>query len=181
MVCKAYVESKMGKYKVKVRIPALHRQVDSIGAVPTVDIPQATVCAPPGIYPSLRVGDCVFVSFEDDNVDKPVVLGVLYTENTMAVRSDIAADSLTVDTNSTLPAETSIGKVTSTIISYLEGLKSNAQDQFDELVKTCDNLDERLTIIETEGCGEGAQIAYIVDREIAKYLEDLKSDFTKDI
>jgi hypothetical protein len=177
MVCKAYVESKVGKYKVKVRIPALHRQVDSIGAVPTIDIPQSTMCVPPGIYPSLRVGDCLWVDFEDDNIDKPVVMGVLYTDNTMPIRSDIVADSLTVDTNAKLPTETSIGKVSSKVISYLIGLKSNLQDQLDDLMSRCKDLAKRVLRIETDGCGEVNQFLTIIDGELNTYITNLTESF----
>ena len=177
MVCKAYVESKVGKYKVKVRIPALHRQVDSIGAVPTIDIPQSTMCVPPGVYPSLRVGDCLWVDFEDDNIDKPVVMGVLYTDNTMSIKSDFSGESLEIKSNATLPTETSIGKVTSKIISFLIGLKKNAQDQFDDLVKTCTKLSKRIKEIEDNGCGEGAQIVEILQVELTQQITDLEKTF----
>ena len=177
MVCKAYVESKVGKYKVKVRIPALHRQVDSIGAVPTVDIPQSTICVSPGVYPSLRVGDCLWVDFEDDNIDKPVVMGILYTENTMSIKSDFSGESLEIKSNATLPTETSIGKVSSKVITYLIGLKKNAQDQFDNLVNRCIELGKRILKIETNGCGEGGQIITIISGELDVYVEQLMKNF----
>ena len=89
MVCKAIVQSKLSDYKVTVRIPSIQKGLESIGATPQNQIPTATISIAPGIYPSLRTGDVVIVSFEDDDLSRPVILGVLYTQNCKGVLSDI--------------------------------------------------------------------------------------------
>ena len=130
MVCKAIIESKLTKYKVKVRIPSLHNGTTSIGAVATQGVPVATIAVPPGVYPSLKVGDIVFVAFEDDNIDKPVVLSCLFNDNCYNISNDAIHDSLEVKVNAKLPKDTQIGDITPTNIEQLKGLHSNVQLEF---------------------------------------------------
>lgn len=147
MLCKAIIESKLSKYKFKVRIPSLHKGVESIGATPTQSIPSAIASISAGVYPALKTNDIVLVGFEDDDIDKPVIVGLLFTENAYKVGSDICTDSLEVRVNTILPEETQIGKVTSTNIKYLTGLNNNVQTQLD-------NVNNRVDDIYRNGCGE---------------------------
>ena len=147
MICKAIVETKLSDYKLKVRIPVFHKHEESVGCTATLDVPEATICTTAGIYPSLSIGDVVFVCFEDDNVDKPVIVGVLYSNNCKNIKSDISANSLEVLVNATLPDDTTIGEVTSKSISCLYGTSSNIEKHFN------DN-DRRIKKIEVDGCGE---------------------------
>ena len=132
MICKAIIESKVSKYKYKVSVPAIIEGTTTIGAMPNQGIPTATVSIPPGVYPSLRSGDVVLVCFEDDNIFKPIIVGVLFTENCTNISCDIQSDSLKVKVNSELPENTSIGKVTKDNIKNLEGLEYNVQSKFQE-------------------------------------------------
>lgn len=165
MVCKAIIEQIVSDYKVKVRIPTFHRGEESVGCTPSIDIPTATICVPPSIYPSLKVKDVVFVDFEDDNVDKPVVMGVLFSSNCYNIKSDIKGNSLIIDVNAKLPKDTTIGEVTSQNIQHLTGLNNNAQKQLD-------NNDSRLKKIEKDGCGETISILQQIDKYLKLQLGD---------
>lgn len=147
MLCKAIIESKLSKYKFKVRIPSLHKGVESIGATPTQSIPSAIASISAGVYPALKVNDVVLVGFEDDDIDKPIIVGLLFSESAYGVGSDIISDSLQVKVNAVLPEETQIGKVTSTNIKFLKGLNNNVQTQLD-------NANNRIDDIYRNGCGE---------------------------
>ena len=145
MVCKAKIEEIISDYKVRVRVPTFHRGEESIGATPSLDTPVATICIPPSVYPSIRVGDTVWVDFEDDNVDKPVVMGILYSSGCFTTKSDIKCTSLEVKDSAILPENTSIGPITSQNISHLNGLNENVQQGLKD-------KDKRLSSIETNGC-----------------------------
>lgn len=147
MLCKAIIESKLSKYKFKVRIPSLHKGVESIGATPTQNIPSAIASITAGVYPALKVNDVVLVGFEDDDIDKPVIVGLLFSDSAYNVGADIISDSLKVKVDATLPEETKIGEVTSTNIKYLKGLNNNVQTQLN-------NANNRIDDIYRNGCGE---------------------------
>lgn len=141
MVCKAIVQSKLSDYKVTVRIPSIQKGLESIGATPQNQIPTATISIAPGIYPSLRTGDTVIVSFEDDDLSRPIILGILYTQNCKGVLADIVGNSLVIKVNAKLPEETSVGKVTSKSIKNLENLSENVQDRLNKDKKRLNNLE----------------------------------------
>lgn len=167
MLCKAIIESKLSKYKFKVRIPSIHKGVESIGATPEESVPKAIVTVNPGIYPALKVNDVVLVGFEDDNIDKPVIVGVLYNESCYNIESDIEASSLKVKVNSTLPEDTKIGDVTSNNIKHLKGLNRNAQTQFNE-------LNDEIVRIYEEGCGELVLLLSQINSQLETFIGDWK-------
>ena len=83
--------------------------------------------------PNINVGDVVFVAFEDNNFGKPVVIGYLYRSNMTPNYGDIILNSINVKIAANLSADTTIGDVSSTNISYLKGVTSNIQGQLDSL------------------------------------------------
>ena len=164
MLCKAIIESKLSKYKFKVRIPSLHKGVESIGATPTQNIPTAIASITAGVYPALKVNDVVLVAFEDDNIDKPIIVGILFSDNCYNVGSDIITDSLQVKVNTTLPEETQIGNVTSNNIKQLQGVNTNLQFQLN-------NANNRIDDIYTHGCGELTLLLTKLDSQLDQWLK----------
>lgn len=164
MLCKAIIESKLSKYKFKVRIPSLHKGVESIGATPTQNIPSAIASISAGVYPALKVNDIVLVGFEDDDIDKPIIVGLLFSESAYDVGSDIISDSLKVKVNAVLPEETKIGKVTSTNIKFLKGLNNNVQTQLD-------NANNRIDDIYRNGCGELMLLLNELDSKLESWTQ----------
>ena len=105
-------------YQVKIRIPFFDRAENTLGSTPNYNLYTAAICTSPGINPAYKVGDVVFIEFENNDTSLPVVLGPLYRENT-ASTSSIEVQSLTVDVSSSLPEDTSIGLVTEANIKSL--------------------------------------------------------------
>ena len=68
---------------------------------------EALVSIPPGLFGSLAVNDVVFVGFEENALEKPIILGKLYKgaeyESTIAGGAGIL-DSLKVHSAATMPA-----------------------------------------------------------------------------
>ena len=165
MLCKAIIESKLSTYKFKVRIPSLHKGVESIGATPTQSIPTAIASISAGVYPALKTNDIVLVGFEDDNIDKPIIVGLLFTENAYNTGSDIISDSLQVKVNTVLPQETQIGEVTSTNIKHLKNLNNNVQEQFN-------SANNRIDDIYRNGCGELMLLLDKLDTDLQRWLNE---------
>ena len=74
MIIKSYIKAlpNQGSNVYKVRVPFLE---DNTNREMIFD---ALLCSPPGEYYGYKVGDCVYVEFEDDKLNIPVILGKLY-------------------------------------------------------------------------------------------------------
>lgn len=76
-------------YQYKVRIPVYHKIKNTQGAVSDENLPLATVCTLPSISPYYQVGDVVWVGFENNEVDNPVILGLLFRKEKTSAISEI--------------------------------------------------------------------------------------------
>lgn len=95
-------------YTANITIPVL----DGYGSYVKSNVHgrEAIICSLPGCKPSYGAGDVVFVSFEEDETSKPVVLGVLYRKEQLS-QMDIEATSLQVNVNTILTEDVNIGDV----------------------------------------------------------------------
>lgn len=151
-------------YKYKIRIPELNKAANAIGATPDSELYEARVLGPVGISPTYRVGDAVFVTFLTVGSGNPVILGLQHNEEALRKFSDARFKSLNVSTNSKLPEDTSIGKVTKDNIKCLINLNENVASKFTSLdaqdtehtnilsshTTTLNKLDERVTQNESD-------------------------------
>ncbi len=133
MVTRGIVEKLLDRYTIKVRMPLLNRMKQNSSSILSDDLNEAVVSVPPNFDPNINVGDVVFVAFEDNNFGKPVVIGYLYRSNMTPTYGDIILNSINVKIAANLSADTTIGDVSSTNISYLKGVTSNIQGQLDSL------------------------------------------------
>jgi hypothetical protein len=84
---------------------------------------EALVNITPGIYNNLEVGDVVFVAFEENALEKPIIIGKLFrgTEIEGAIRGGGAIiDSLKVRTSAAIPA--------SSLYVFPEAIQNNYKD-----------------------------------------------------
>lgn len=140
MITKAIVEQIMSPYEVKVRIPLLDRTTMSSLSTSTENLNLATICTLPNCYTNIQVGDVVFVGFEDNTYYKAVVLGHLAREAMSDTYADVIFNSIDVRETVRLSSDTSIGEVTSSNISQLQGARDNLQKQIDNLQEQLDKL-----------------------------------------
>lgn len=90
MIQKAIIEEIIqGGYQARVRIPRYNKAASSPTATDTGDLAIATICTFPGVHPSYQLGDIVFVGFENEEINQPVILGLLYRENMGNSMSDM--------------------------------------------------------------------------------------------
>ena len=90
----------------KVRIPFLE---DNTTNEMVFD---ALLCNQPGEYNGYNVGDCVFVSFENDKLNTPIILGKLYVNQEGELPTYHILNELNVTSRVTLPENTTIGNYT---------------------------------------------------------------------
>ena len=86
-----------------VRIPLL----ESAG-INRTQVLQCTLCYNKGNVNSLRIDDTVFVDFEDNKIESPVIIGALFVGEDEATNYSLC-QSLTVTGNAQLPLDTKIG------------------------------------------------------------------------
>lgn len=135
MVTKGIVEEIINVYQAKVRLPVYDGFADTKNATPSDELTIASICNIPNIYNTIAVGDIVYVAFEDNDLGNPVILGQLYKEE-MNTLADLKLNSaninqLTINKNTSLPQNTSIGSISSKEIAALSGIKDNIQNQLD--------------------------------------------------
>lgn len=109
MLVKGIIMSQLqtGSNKVKVRLPCF----ESAGVDKKI-IVQALIAYNPGNLFSYRVGDVVIVSFENNQVDQPIILGKLFVEAEDKASNFSYANSLEVTEKAKLPANTMLGDLT---------------------------------------------------------------------
>lgn len=133
MIARGIVEKILDNKEILVRVPLLNKSANAPGATPTKELNPAVICNMPNCSISVKVGDIVFIGFENNDYSKPIILGYLFSDSGNASQLNIEADTLTVNSKVKLPADTSIGKVTSADIYNLFQSSDNLQQQIDYL------------------------------------------------
>ena len=93
MIQKGIIAQVIDKYTYKVRIPKYDKIESATASTKTDDLSSGIVCTIPGVDIIYTVGDVVLVSFENDELSKPIILGLLYRENSNS-DSDISVSNV---------------------------------------------------------------------------------------
>ena len=138
MLVKGYIEELIPPNQARVRIPDFDGEYGYSNSVDTAELTVATVSTAFGIYPNLKIGDEVYVSFLNHRLQLPVILGRIYdasnyTDDTIA--PDAHLKNLNVLSGATLPQDTVIGDITYEDLLKLKNIKDNIQSQLDDLTQ----------------------------------------------
>lgn len=125
MVVKGIVESTF-KNQAKVRIPIFDKIFSASLGVDYSDLSEATICAPPKFDMNVKQGDIVYILFEDNNRQKPIIIGFVKNDNNSCCNSDTV--DISVNNSVALPGDVSIGDVTKDNIKNLSGIDRNIQN-----------------------------------------------------
>ena len=142
MITKAIIKSinKTGT-RCRVRMPLFETAGNKMPAEAT-----ALVNITPGMFNNLVVGDVVFVGFEENAIEKPIILGKLFrgAKHERDIRGGGAVvDTLKVNSSVVLPASTSFGFSDTT----------SAYEELDTMKKLADyvkDLEERVRVLEIQ-------------------------------
>jgi hypothetical protein len=144
------LDIRIGSNLCKVRIPIF----EPAGNKVKVEL-WATMILPPGIHGGYEVGDVVFVSFTDNSLSRPVVLGQLYRGTSSSSNridgmgsasdkidkaSDFTCINLTAEGNVTLPSTTKL--------TYASGASHYATLQ--AMAETVTSLSSQVTALSSE-------------------------------
>lgn len=136
MITKAIVKAlpSTDNNKYTVYIPLLRNANDS-EADATFN---ATLCFFNGIFYSISIDDVVYVAFEDNYYEKPVIIGKLYTgsEDRNSVPTQITAKTIKVLDKAQFPSNTTISnKTLNDISSRLNELEESVKALQEKLNK----------------------------------------------
>ena len=79
MIVRGIVED-VFKNQAKVRIPIFDQVYEASLGVEFNSLSDATICIPPKFKMNLKKGDLVFITFEDNDRYKPIIVGYIYNE-----------------------------------------------------------------------------------------------------
>lgn len=107
----------------QVYIPLLRKAGDTEDSATL----KATKICLPGISQDLKVGDIVYVGFEDTEYDRPVIFGKLFTLDDKGNDTVQTSKVLTVTDKAQLPGDTTIGDISlNDIINRIKGIDYGA-------------------------------------------------------
>lgn len=130
-ITKGVVEERIDEYNVRVRLPIFNKSSNAPQSTPTNELYVATSCIVPNCNPNYQIGDVVYVTFEDNDIGKPVILGMLHSKKSSNTFPSIRAASIDAKYQSNLPKNTTIGDITSQQVGFLQNLRDNVQVQLD--------------------------------------------------
>lgn len=125
MITTGIILSKNGANSYNVNIPDLVDGNETFNFV-------ATVCSSINNKLDLKINDVVYINFENNRRENPIIIGVLVNDESNA---DVNLNSLKVKHNFQLPKQTSIGAINSTNLNSLIGVSENIQNQLDSIDK----------------------------------------------
>ena len=141
MIVKGIIEDTF-KNQAKVRIPVFDKVFSASLGVDYNDLSEATMCVPPKFDMNVKQGDIVYILFEDNNRQKPVIIGFVKNDNNSCCNSETV--DIVVSNDVILSNETSIGNVDKNNIKNLVGINKNIQIF---LNTTKENVNNKETII----------------------------------
>jgi|GEM_PF-7049507 hypothetical protein len=113
MITKAFIVEKVNNSnKFIVRISVFEKPgIDTTDDRTNHVLFSAILSHEPSTNNQYKVGDCVFVGFENNDLGRPVILGKLYKNNDKEVRGSLDAHALFIQDRAVLPKNTTIGGI----------------------------------------------------------------------
>lgn len=129
MITKGIIREIIGN-KFIVSVPALGQLEDNLN-IDVDSLPIAQISLQPGNKPNYIVGDIVYVGIEDNNLFKPIILGLVSDKNSC---TDTNVGQLNVQVEATLPFDTTIDKI------HIGQLVDKLDATLIQLTEICNNI-----------------------------------------
>lgn len=145
MIVKGIVESVV-KNQAKVRIPVFDKVYTATLGVDYDSLSIASICVPAKFSMNIKSGDLVYVLFEDNNRSKPIIVGYIFNNIDSTSSADIL--DITVNNDTILTEDTSIGEVTKDNIKNLSGIDRNIQETLNLKKENVNTINSNLLTID---------------------------------
>ena len=156
MIQKGIIEQALSRYTYKVRVPRYDKVATDPAATRLEDLATAIVCSIPGTDIAFNKGNVVLVDFENNEINQPVILGLLYTE---AQASDV--ENYSNFSNKTLEENLSECNAELQVLSN-SGLYTHVKYSNDNGV----TFTSKYSTVTSETVAEEGQVKYKVDSGI---------------
>ena len=138
MIVKAIIDSKVADNKYRIRVPVYDKIKSSSLSSDNLSI--ADVCSSVNCNLNLSTNDVVYVSFENNDRAKPVIIGSLSNNS----RSNYVLNSLIVSNFAKLPSNIKIGNITYKELSCLINLNDNLENQLLSINNDLHNVEKSI-------------------------------------
>lgn len=138
MIVKAIIDSKVADNKYRIRVPVYDKIKSSSLSSDNLSI--ADVCSSVNCNLNLSTNDVVYVSFENNDRAKPVIIGSLSNNS----RSNYVLNSLMVSNFAKLPSNIKIGNITYKELSCLINLNDNLENQLSSINNDLHNVEKSI-------------------------------------
>ena len=152
MITRGIIEEPVNSFTYKVRIPIFDRVESASQHTSKKNLLTATASINKGCNNQFQIGDVVFIAFENNALEQPVIIGHLYREALLADKLGpiIDARNLTVNGNTILSKSTKIGDIDYQKLYYLKGLDQDIQCTIDSIDSELDSIDSEIDSIKSE-------------------------------
>ncbi len=149
--------------KFKIYIPIFRRAGEPIDNPLSASTMYATLCYNPGAENGYRVGDVVYISFENNQMGEPIILGKLFLNNSQESLNTtyLVGDELNISNTAKLPINTTIG--------------DRSGEDIDALFRRVDNTENRISNLNDDLTTSNV----ILDSKIEDVCENLSSDISE--
>lgn len=146
MITRALIQECISPFMYKVRIPIFDRIEEATHHTSNENLLTAVASINKGCNNQFQVGDIVFIAFENNDLESPVIIGHLYREALLDDKLGpvINAKNLNITGNTTLSTSTQIGDINYQKLFYLKQVNQDIQTSLNSITSDIDILQNNM-------------------------------------